>query len=222
MLTVPRPLQRVFDLFDIQPIAWLIIFLNLVGFVVGTIYWYGPHFLVGKDGLGAPSPWLWIFIPDCPLFAFLFVIAFVALRRHKKWTWFYTITAIGLIKYGVWTVTFWVTYWLRGAPLTVEGVVMTVAHLGMIVQGVYLLTQFRAQLRDVLIALAWFVLSDYVDYGLGEYPRFYPLVPLWLMQWHTIAMTWILVAWVAFLSLRKAPVTQAANKKPSEVAPTAS
>ncbi|QLQ05840.1 MAG: DUF1405 domain-containing protein [Anaerolineae bacterium] len=55
----------------------------------------------------APSPWLWIFIPDCPLFALLFVIAFVALRRHPNWTWFYTITAIGLIKYGVWTVTFW-------------------------------------------------------------------------------------------------------------------
>ncbi|QLQ04593.1 MAG: hypothetical protein HZY76_07055 [Anaerolineae bacterium] len=35
-----------------------------------------------------------------------------------------------------------VTYWLRGAPLTVEGIVMTAAHLGMILQGVYLLTRF--------------------------------------------------------------------------------
>ncbi|QLQ05839.1 MAG: hypothetical protein HZY76_07050 [Anaerolineae bacterium] len=71
----------------------------------------------------------------------------------------------------------------------------------------------------MFIALAWFVLSDYVDYGLGEYPHFYPLVPLWLMQWHTIAMTWVLAVWVAYLALRKTPVTQMAHKQPSEGAP---
>jgi uncharacterized membrane protein YpjA len=163
--------------------------------------------------MGAPSPLLWVFIPDCPLFAFLFVVAFFGLRRHKAWNWFYTIAAIGLIKYGVWTVTFWLAYWGLGASLTLEGVVMTVAHIGMIAQGIYLLTQFRAEGRHVLLALAWFVLSDFVDYGLGEYPFFYPSVPLWLMQWHTIIMTWLLSAWVALLAARKAPVLQASNAK---------
>jgi len=213
MLNVNRPVRQIFDLFQRRDIAWTIIILNLIGFVVGTLYWYGPHFLYGKDGMGAPSPFLWVFIPDCPLFAFLFVIAFFGLRRHKGWNWFYTIAAIGLIKYGVWTVTFWFAYWGLGASLTLEGAVMTVAHLGMIAQGIYLLTQFRAEVRHVLLALAWFVLSDFVDYGLGQYPFFYPSVPLWLMQWHTIIMTWLLSAWVALLATRKAPVLQASNAK---------
>jgi len=213
MLNVNRPVRQIFDLFQRRDIAWTIIILNLIGFVVGTLYWYGPHFLYGKDGMGAPSPFLWVFIPDCPLFAFLFVVAFFGLRRHKGWNWFYTIAAIGLIKYGVWTVTFWFAYWGLGASLTLEGAVMTVAHLGMIAQGIYLLTQFRAEVRHVLLALAWFVLSDFVDYGLGQYPFFYPSVPLWLMQWHTIIMTWLLSAWVALLATRKAPVLQASNAK---------
>jgi len=213
MLNVNRPVRQIFDLFQRRDIAWTIIILNLVGFVLGTLYWYGPHFLYGKDGMGAPSPLLWVFIPDCPLFAFLFVIAFFGLRRRKAWNWFYTIAAIGLIKYGVWTVTFWFAYWGLGASLTLEGVVMTVAHIGMIAQGVYLLTQFRAEVRHVLLALAWFVLSDFVDYGLGQYPFFYPSVPLWLMQWHTIIMTWLLSAWVALLAARKVPVLQASNAK---------
>jgi len=213
MLNVNRPVRQIFDLFQRRDIAWTIIILNLIGFVVGTLYWYGPHFLYGKDGMGAPSPFLWVFIPDCPLFAFLFVVAFFGLRRHKGWNWFYTIAAIGLIKYGVWTVTFWFAYWGLGASLTLEGAVMTVAHLGMIAQGIYLLTQFRAEVRHVLLALAWFVLSDFVDYGLGQYPFFYPSVPLWLMQWHTIIMTWLLSAWVALLAARKAPVLQASNAK---------
>lgn len=213
MLNVNRPVRQIFDLFQRRDIAWTIIILNLIGFVVGTLYWYGPHFLYGKDGMGAPSPFLWVFIPDCPLFAFLFVVAFFGLRRHKGWNWFYTIAAIGLIKYGVWTVTFWFAYWGLGASLTLEGVVMTVAHIGMIAQGIYLLTQFRAEVRHVLLALAWFVLSDFVDYGLGQYPFFYPSVPLWLMQWHTIIMTWLLSAWVALLAARKAPVLQASNAK---------
>lgn len=213
MLNVNRPLRQLFDLLQRRDLAWTIISLNLIGFIVGTVYWYGPHFMVGKNGLGAPSPLLWVFIPDCPLFAFLFVLAYIGLRRHKDWNWFYAVTAIGLIKYGVWTVTFWLTYWGVGAPITLEGVIMTVAHLGMITQGIFLLTQFRAEMRHVLVALAWFVLSDFVDYRLGEYPFFYPSVPLWLMQWHTISMTWLLCAWVAFLAARKAPVLQASGSK---------
>ncbi len=213
MLSVKGLLRQVFDLLQRRDVAWVLVALNLIGFVAGTVYWYGPHFLAGKDGLGAPSPWLWVFIPDCPLFAFLFVLAFIGLRRRQRWNWFYTITAIGLVKYGVWTVTFWFTYWGLGASLTLEGAIMTIAHLGMILQGIFLLTQFRAETRHVLLALAWFVFSDFVDYGLGEYPFFYASVPLWLMQWHTISMTWLLSAWVALLAARKATVLQASGSK---------
>lgn len=211
MLRVNRPLAQVFALLEQRTVARVIVFLNLIGFAAGTAYWYGPHFLQGKGGLGSPSPLLWIFIPDCPLFALLFVIAWAGLRRGKPWTWFYAITAIGLLKYGVWTVTFWFSYWALGASLTLEGIVMTVAHLGMILQGIFLLTRLHAEVRHALIALAWFTLSDFVDYGLGEYPFFYPTVPLWLMQWHTIIMTWLLSGWLALLAMRQAPAPHATH-----------
>ena len=58
--------------------------------------------------------------------------------------------------------------------------------------------------RDVLIAFGWFLLSDYVDYGLGQYPMFdTTVVPMALMKWHTIFMTLALAALYFALSKQR-------------------
>ena len=202
-------------------IAWTIIAFNFAGFVVGTIFWYGGQLV------GAADQWyLWPFIPDCPLFAGLFVIAFLGLRKRRNWHLFYTITAFGLIKYGVWTVTFSIAYWLGGAAVEPMSLAMCFTHVGMILEGIYVAYRIISPVThtaddgneapppargssaawgfrkiDVLIAFAWFLLSDFVDYGLGHYPQFDPaLVPMPLIQWHTIAMTFALAAVFLLLS----------------------
>ncbi|MDH7486739.1 MAG: DUF1405 domain-containing protein [Anaerolineae bacterium] len=200
--------QRLLDFVERRAIAWTIIAFNFVGFVTGIIFWYGGHLL------STANRWvLWPFIPDCPLFAGLFIIAFLGLRRGHDWRLFYTLTAFGLIKYGVWTVVYTLVYWWGGGALEPMSLTMGLTHVGMILEGVYVSYRIispRARAmrtagfrqRDVLIAFGWFLLSDFVDYGLGQYPRFdTSMVSLPLIQWHTIFMTFALAA--AYLALSR-------------------
>ena len=201
--------KRLLDFVERWDIAWTIIAFNFAGFVTGIVFWYGDHLF----NRAADKWYLWPFIPDCPLFAGLFVIAFLGLRRGRDWRLFYTITAYGLIKYGVWTVVYSLAYWRGGGPVEPMSLAMCVAHLGMIAEGVYVSyrilrpvgsgpASFRQ--RDVLIAFGWFLLNDFVDYGLGQYPLFdTTMVSLPLIQWHTIFMTFALAAVYLALSRRR-------------------
>ncbi|MBC8446263.1 MAG: DUF1405 domain-containing protein [Chloroflexi bacterium] len=255
--------KRLLDFVERWDIAWTIIAFNFAGFVTGIVFWYGDHLF----NRAADKWYLWPFIPDCPLFAGLFVIAFLGLRRGRDWRLFYTITAYGLIKYGVWTVVYSLAYWRGGGAVTPMNLAMCVSHLGMIAEGVYVSYRIAAPMttaavqetpppmerrgagerrsrgageqwsqrestlaplhpcasaqkapphpgtsaqkagfrqRDVLIAFGWFLLSDFVDYGLGQYPLFdTTMVSLPLIQWHTIFMTFALAAVYLALSRRR-------------------
>ncbi|NOZ27857.1 MAG: DUF1405 domain-containing protein [Chloroflexi bacterium] len=113
-------------------------------------------------------------------------------RVPNEWL---SIAAMGQIKYGLWTVFAWVVFWwnTRGF-VTFESVFMTVTHMAMIAQGMMLFTYYRPSRRGALVAGGWFLLSDFVDYGLGYYPRLPRQVPVSVMQWHTIPVTFILTA----------------------------
>jgi uncharacterized membrane protein YpjA len=188
--------------------------------VAGIIFWYGDHLF----NQAAEQWYLWPFIPDCPLFAGLFIVAFLGLRRGRDWRLFYTVAACGLIKYGVWTVVYSVAYWLGGGPVEPMSLAMCFTHVGMILEGVYvgyrvanpvdvaavdggsavrsLPAGFRR--RDVMVAFVWFLLSDFVDYGLGQHPIFDPtIVSMPLIQWHTIFMTFALAAVFFILAARQ-------------------
>ncbi len=176
----------------------IIVIANVLGFILGVIYWYGPQ-------LAQTPPILWPFVPDCPLFALLFVPAYILTLKGKGNNVYNTLVAFGLIKYGVWTNVAWYGYWALGYPLEWMGIAMCLTHLGMIVEGLYLLTYIRPRLSWVLITWAWFVLSDYSDYGWNTYPpipdmRIYPLI-----KWHTIAFTWGMTAWLLIRARKTHP-----------------
>ena len=91
---------------------------------------------------------------------------------------------------------------MNGAPdFNFISILMTVSHLALFGMGVFLLTYFKPTRTAVLASLFWYALSDYMDYGLGFYPSL-PLkyIPLWIMQWHTIAVTFLLSAIYLWLS----------------------
>lgn len=207
---LPQSLKPVVRLVERKAIASVIIFLNLVGFIWGLVFWYGKHLLEGKPGMAPPSPLLWPFIPDCPLFAGLFILAFLAVRRYgsrlpRGWRLYATLTAAGLIKYGIWTDVFWLANWGGGGLIDPLGVLMFATHVGMILEGIYLVGYLAPRRLDAAVSLAWFLASDYVDYGLGQYPLFFDYqVPFWLMKWHTIAMTFLLHGWLWVLAGRRA------------------
>jgi len=118
---------------------------------------------------------------------------------HKAPAWLLGVFAFGQIKYGIWTVVAWVVYWrntaiMNGAPdFNFISILMTVSHIALFGQGVFLLTYFKPTRTAVLASLFWYALSDFMDYGLGFYPGL-PLkyIPLPIMQWHTIAVTFVL------------------------------
>lgn len=113
--------------------------------------------------------------------------------------WLLGLIAFGQIKYGIWTITAWLLFWRNtavvfGAPLfTFDSVLMTISHIGLTAQGLFLLTYFRPDWKAALVCLCWFGLSDFVDYGLGWYPSVPQMfIPLSVLQWSTIAVTLLL------------------------------
>jgi uncharacterized membrane protein YpjA len=111
---------------------------------------------------------------------------------------------VGLIKYGLWTITVWVLFWRAGYPATPESVLMTIAHVGMALEGV-MLASFLSNLRwrDVFITAGWFFLSDWVDYGLGFRPRMAPGVSERFMMWEMIVATGLLCLFLGWLVWRR-------------------
>lgn len=134
--------------------------------------------------------------------------------------WLLGIFAFGQIKYGIWTITAWLVYWRNtnlafGAPdFSFDSVFMTLTHIGLLGQGIFLLTYFRPDFPTAVVSFAWFALSDFVDYGLGYYPGL-PLdfIPLPIMQWSTIAVTIGLSAIYLWLSQTTgAPIVQSSQR----------
>lgn len=169
-------------------IFWACVGANLVGAVVGGWFWYGPMLL--------RSPWWALpFIPDCPLAALLGSIGLLALRYGRRWNWFFALTAFACIKYGLWTVAYWLNAWtvdgFRGDPIEV---MLFVSHIGLLCEGL-LFIPYIAPLRVLsrLSVIGVFVLSIFVDYGLGFYPPLGPVDRDFAM-WTAIVLTAMLGA----------------------------
>jgi len=103
--------------------------------------------------------------------------------------------------------------------------VMFVTHLGLTIMGLLLLQYVQPSVRDSALVLAWFVLSDLVDYApiaagrLGGY-GYYPPLP-WInddptalvpaMMVNAVVMTWL----VGGGMLLRAAVWRAAKVRPT-------
>jgi uncharacterized membrane protein YpjA len=154
-------------------IFWACMAANAVGVVWGGWVWYGPQL--------ALSPlWAWPFIPDCPLAALWATIAFFGLRYGRRWGWFNAFAAFACIKYGVWTVAFWLRHWADAGfvpgywPMEA---MLFVAHIGLTCEGILLATRIGPlSLPKRLAVVAWYALSVCVDYfvQLPNTPPFHP------------------------------------------------
>jgi uncharacterized membrane protein YpjA len=128
---------------------------------------------------------------------------------HSTPAWLLALFAAGQIKYGIWTITAWLLFWRNtaldfGSPLfTFDSVFMTVTHIGLVAQGILLLTYFKPDWTAVVVTFVWFAVSDFMDYGVGVYPPL-PLryIPLAIMQWSTITVTCLLALLLWWLSQR--------------------
>jgi uncharacterized membrane protein YpjA len=167
---------------------------------VSVLLWLSTHWPDVSQGWAQQSAMLGVW-------SWVLVIGAVFFRQAPAWL--LGVFAFGQIKYGIWTVTAWLLYWdntaaLLGTPhFSFDSVFMTVTHIGLIAQGLFLLTYFRPNLAATLASFTWFALSDYVDYGLGYYPGIpEQFIPLSVMQWSTIAVTFLLSACYLWISIQ--------------------
>ncbi|MBP8932902.1 MAG: DUF1405 domain-containing protein [Candidatus Atribacteria bacterium] len=174
--------KRLLDVFyDYQPLYIFIIIGNIISSIYGY-YFYWEQFLA--------TPWYkWIFVPDCPLYDTLFILAFI-LIKHKKSNDFLNILVItNTVKYGLWTVLTIPLFSEMFLPAGVQTVIPLFGNLNLTFQLSslnWLLVFLHAimaleslliypfvkkwHLGNILINISWLFINDIFDYCLNTYP----------------------------------------------------
>lgn len=140
-------------------ILYLLTLGNIIGVLFGFTYWYGKQLL-------ANAWYLWPLIAVSPLYALFFLIALAMLRKKKDASFFYYLTAVGLIKYGLWTVLFWSTAKDTGLPFLMI-IWLVGSHLVMALEALFVFAHIRPKATHMVSILVWFLLNDYVQYFRG-------------------------------------------------------
>jgi len=174
--------KRLVDIFyDYQPLYIFIIIGNIISAIYGY-YFYWEQFFA--------TPWYkWIFVPDCPLYDSLFIIAFI-LIKHKKSNDFLNLLVItNTVKYGLWTILTIPLFSEMFLPADVQTVVplfgnltltfqlstlnwlLVFLHAVMALQALLIYPFVKKwQLGTIFVIIAWLFINDIFDYWLNTYP----------------------------------------------------
>jgi uncharacterized membrane protein YpjA len=204
-LTIEEQMRFIRRLYAIPLLEGGLVLINLLGFLIGTIYWYGPQMAV-------ISPLLWPWLVDSPLSVLGFGLALPLIRRpppnvgggKRGWReWLATWALFSNVKYGLWTVVFWLLWWFGPGTFTLESVTMFFTHGAMIVMGATLLLFYRPKVWQVLTVTAWFALNDYLDYWGGIAPTVPAGVSLETLKIEQVIVTTLLMLGLLALSVGK-------------------
>jgi len=156
---------RLRSIVENTPLMIAIIIINIAGSVVGLFYYW--------DQLVSASPFALVFIPDCPLYTMLVAVVLAVYASTKRSSDLINfITAVGLAKYGTWTVFvvlgFSAFYFSVDSSLYTVLVLMHIAMAAEFILPLLLIRQLRY--RITAVALVWFLANDFADYFLGTHP----------------------------------------------------
>jgi len=139
----------------------LLVLANMAGFVYG-IYYYSYQ-------LSITPVYFWLFTIDSPLYVIFFALITSLLYKNKKIpAWFLFLTAVGLIKVGIWTTL--VLYLYSGYYFTTAFALNTailILHIGMVLEGLVLIPRFSVKIKEFFAVLVWFLFNDWLDYFAG-------------------------------------------------------
>ncbi len=158
-LAMRRLWQAFIRLMEHPLIAVALVVGNTIGGLVGYPFWYGWQ-------LAHAPVYFWIFIPDSPTSALLFVPAYLLIRRRKPgWPLLNAVAALANLKYGLWTDAYWFLFWREGGDPGWMGLLLSFTHTVMALEGLYLLHYTYLRWGEALAVAAWFFLQDWADYG---------------------------------------------------------
>ncbi|MCY8474262.1 MULTISPECIES: DUF1405 domain-containing protein [Bacillus] len=142
----------------------LVLAINFLGTVYGY-YWYLPQLLE------TPARFL-IFVPDSPTATFFFLFVLLAFLMKRNAPLFEALALVTLVKYGLWAVAMNLLVLAVTGDLPWEGYMLIASHFAMAVQGVLYSPYFRFSLWHLVIAAAWTLHNDVIDYLFGMMPQY--------------------------------------------------
>lgn len=160
-------------------VLWLLLICNALGTVYGYI-WYGLQL---EYTLEIKPTWMIIFVPDSPTASLFFTVALAFILYPPKHQWlivirklFEALAVVTSVKYGVWAVV--MIFWgvALGDPLYWQDWMLTASHLTMAIESLLFVRFFVFGWKYLVIALAWTLLNDYMDYSQHIYPWLTPLL----------------------------------------------
>lgn len=189
-------------------VLWLLLICNAIGTVYGYI-WYGLQL---EYTLEIKPTWMIIFVPDSPTASLFFTVALAFILYPPKQNWlivirklFEALAVVTSVKYGVWAVV--MIFWgvALGDPLYWQDWMLTASHLTMAIESLLFVRFFVFGWKYLVIALAWTLLNDYMDYSQHIYPWLTPLLVERLDQVRnfTVVLTFV-SALAGALALRQA------------------
>ena len=172
----------------------LILITNLAGVIYG-FYWY-------KDQLSITPLKFWIFTPDCPGAAFLFLIwaLLVALKLPNKG--FRVVAVTALIKYGIWTVSVIGLLWIEHGINYWENVILFVSHFGMIIEGIVFAAKMKVSKYAFWLTSIWLLLNDFIDYYFKVHPWLPDYNRLSEIRVGTFILSSIVIIWMFYVYRR--------------------
>lgn len=144
-----------------EPLFKLLLLLNILAVFIGLWYY--------QEQLAATAWQFLLFVPDCPFYVLL---AIPILLRLVKNDTFAFLVAVGMAKYGLWTVFVLLLhsgYYFLPALLPTT-IIFIIGHLGMALEGMAIIPKKKVCALALALALAWFLFNDYADYSLGARP----------------------------------------------------
>ena len=141
--------------------------INIAGTAFGFFFYY-PQ-------LGDNPLHLWPFIPDSPLATVFAALTFMLIAHRRRNSIVEALAVIGNLKYGLWTVFVLIYYseiFYAGNPLWMY-LFLLVSHLAMAIQALFIAEISEIDIKAFLLASAWFIVNDVIDYSLGIHTRLY-------------------------------------------------
>jgi len=175
-------------------LLWLAVLVNLAGFAYGIYYYWWQL---------AATPWYLLpFVPDCPLYAGMAALCLVIYAAGRRPAWLFFLTSVGLVKYGIWTVTVIVlgSYAFLAGPMATTYLGLAATHVLLALEVLLFLPLVRrVGLREVALALGVMFLWDYSDYFWGTHPgmppEMVPFISVFTFALTSAATALVYLAW---------------------------
>lgn len=154
---------------------WLLFLINFAGTIYGYM-WYENQLIWTIE---YKASWMLPFVPDSPTASLFFSLSVLYLlfapqgnNAFVRWSQLIinALAVVCSIKYGVWATAIIIAGAMQGDSLQWQSYMLMASHIAMAVEVILYARFMKLSTVSFLIATAWLLLNDTMDYSFGIYP----------------------------------------------------